>query len=475
MLDLKKINNIAKQWLGNIYRTMKTSITFIAIILLLGCKNQERKKAEFKGTKTIEIEKPQFKSIYDLIINKTEKPNNSSKQFDYSKNYTEKELSGLNLDSTKIGPNEYYFLTDKKFLRKNLKGVDFKIYYQLLYGALSQKILRIERKDSIFDRVLSATIGDGQNVIEISTEFENDSIFKETFVRTETILDDRYLVANEVDSTVKIYVYNQKFNFQEKQVDSFKIRNSEFVDYPVEEIHSNYQISYKDSLDLLLFWRKTAFSSLDTINANFSNSKIESLLYEYFDGKGGISVGGVHYSPDSLFKIYVVRGESCGAYCNPFWKSEIVLANKQIINNLEFKDIENIYLMPDGKYLIIEKSFGRPASVYTETTKSATLISFQGNKINYHPFDYNYPKYNEIQKDSNYNPSGQLSITQEHFIDTEQYLTYDKKSKKLAYGYGTDFSYCCQIDSAYVYKGAFEYQNGKFVHLIEKKKHIKVE
>ncbi|WP_179375551.1 hypothetical protein [Winogradskyella wichelsiae] len=254
-----------------------------------------------------------------------------------------------------------------------------------------------------------------------------------------------------------------------------KSLNEAFIDYPFEEIHSNYKTSHKDSLDLLLFWRKTAFSTLDTINTDFSNLKIKRLLSDYFDGDKGISAGRVYASPDSLFKVFVGRGESCGAYCNPYWVSEIVFANGQIINNLGFTDIENIYLMPDGKYLIKEKSFGRPAAVYSETTKSAILISFEGNKINYHQFDYKYPKYNEIQNDSNFNPSRKLSLSQEHFIKTEQYLNYNNNSNKLSYSYATDFSYCCQIDSVYAYKGEFEYKNGEFIHLKEQKDFIEVQ
>jgi hypothetical protein len=257
--------------------------------------------------------------------------------------------------------------------------------------------------------------------------------------------------------------------------DSLNSRNNEFVDYPINEIHSNFKTSYKDSLDLLRFWRKSAFSTLDTIDADFSNLKIKKLLSDYSDGDKGITVGRIYTSPDNLFKIVVGRGESCGAYCNPYWVSEIVFANGQIINDLNFKDIENIYLMPDGKYLIKEKSFGRPAAVYSETTTSATLISFESNKINYHRFDYNYPKYNEIQNDSIYNPSGKLSLSQEHFIETAQYLTFNNSSKKLSYGYATDFSYCCQIDSVYAYTGEFEYKNGEFVHLTEQKKFIEVD
>ncbi|WP_405225629.1 hypothetical protein [Dokdonia sp. Asnod1-B02] len=259
--------------------------------------------------------------------------------------------------------------------------------------------------------------------------------------------------------------------FTHTKADSVKIKNTGFVDYPIEGVGSNAQLVHKDSLDLDLFWRKTAFSMLDTINMNLPNSKIKNLLFNSDDGKGILNTGGVYYAPDGLFKILVVGGELCGAYCTPFWKSELVFSNGKRIGNLDFRNIEHIYSMPDGNYLIVDKSFDRPASFYSVTTTSATLASFKEEEINYHTFNFTHPKYNEIKNNT---PSKKLSFSQEHFIDVEQYLTYNEDTKKLTYSYGTDFSYCCQIDSAYVFKGEFEYGNGGFTLLHEKKEYIDV-
>lgn len=220
---------------------------------------------------------------------------------------------------------------------------------------------------------------------------------------------------------------------------------------------------------------KKAFNIIDTVNGSFSNSKIGKLIFEAFGGKGGLLISGIHQSPDKYFKILTLNGESCGAYCNSFWESEIIFSNGIKINADSFTEIENIYLMPDGKYLVLQQEYSRPASVFTVSTSSAILLGFENNKINYFPFKYNYPKYNEISNDSNYNPSGKLSLHQEHFINKEQWLKYDVQSKKLRYQYGTDLNYCCNIDSAYIYTGEFEYINGKFKHLKETKEYIKTE
>src|SRR5687767_2275578 len=49
--------------------------------------------------------------------------------------------------------------------------------------------------------------------------------------------------------------------------------------------------------------------SLDSINWDV----VDSLLS---DGRTTCCDGNIFYSPDSSFKIYVIKGESCGGYCN---------------------------------------------------------------------------------------------------------------------------------------------------------------
>lgn len=270
-------------------------------------------------------------------------------------------------------------------------------------------------------------------------------------------------------------VSEEKNSTSEKSDTLIKIPNSAFNDYPLEKILSNFKLTEKDSLNLVTFWRKTAFNFIDTLNGDLSNAKIREYLYDAFDGKGGLTKGSIYQSPDQYFKILIIEGESCGAYCNPFWESEIILSNGTTISADSFTEIENIYLMTDGKYLVIQQEYSRPASVFTFSTSSAILLGFEDNKIAYYPFKYNYSKYKDISNDSTYNPSGKLSLNQEHFINKEQWLKYDMKSKELRYQYGTDLNYCCNIDSAYLYTGKFKYINGEFRHTKETKEYIKIE
>lgn len=453
---------------------MKITLLFIIILSIFGCKNREKNITEL-NQEISENSYKQKKSVYKLIIKKEEIPDNFSKGFEYKKNYTKREVQELKLDTTMIKDNEYYHLSNQDFLNKSLEKINFKIYYRFLYGYLSEKILRIERKDTIFDIFLSASGGDGQETFELSTKFENDSIFEEKTVFRSTIIDDPYLVADKIEIVTTRYQYSQKFDFKKLSVDTTKIPNSAFIDFPSDRISSNFQLTKKDSLNLIKFWRKKAFNIVDTINGNFTNTIIEDLLYKAFSGKGDLLIGGIHQSPDKYFKILTLNGESCGAYCNPFWESLIILSDDTKISSDSFTLIENIYLMTDGKYLVIQQEYSRPASVFTYSTYSAILIGFEDNEIAYYPFKYNYSKYNDISNDSIYNPSGKLSLNQEHFIDKEQWLKYDINSKELRYQYGTDLNYCCNIDSAYIYTGKFKYVDGEFRHTKETKEYIKIE
>ncbi len=459
----------------NGYFKMKKSKIFILFFFIFGCQQIAENKTESNQDDLVTNGRQQEKSIYELIIRKEERPDDFSKKFNYKNYYTGREINELNLDTNKLKSNEYYHLTDQRFLSQDLDDIDFKIYYRFLYGYLSERILRIERNDSIFDRLLSATGGAGQENYEVSTEFRNDSIFEEKIIFKSTVIDDPCLVADKIEVITTRFKYDHKFNFDVLSTDTFSIPNSAFLDFPSEEISADFQLTAKDSISLIKFWREKAFERMDTIIGSLTNAEILDFLYEDFGGKGGLRIGGIGQSPDQKFKILTLKGESCGAYCNPFWESEIILSDGTKISTEFFNEIDNIHLMPDGKYLVLQHSYGRPASVFTVRTVSAILLDIEDKKITYHPIRYKYPKYHEVSGDSLYNPSGQLSLSQEHFIPGDPRMTYDEDAMLLKYKYGTDFRYCCNTDSAFLYVGEFKYKNGEFKHLRETKEFIRID
>ena len=128
-----------------------------------------------------------------------------------------------------------------------------------------------------------------------------------------------------------LFSCSQKLNNTQSSPKILTSLNSDLSDFPIAITDSSSKITYKDSVHLLNFWRNTAVSNLELTNEDISNSELSELVNETFNFKGRFLSGVVYNSPNDLFKILVLKGESCGAYCNPFWESQIVNAKGEII------------------------------------------------------------------------------------------------------------------------------------------------
>lgn len=294
-----------------------------------------------------------------------------------------------------------------------------------------------------------------KQIAKNESEINQDGLVNNGTQQKKSIYEQIIRKEEKPDSFYKKFDFKNNYTSREiieLKVDTLKITKSAFIDFPLYKISSNFNLTFKDSLNLLKFGY----------------------------GRGGYEKGCIYQSPDLSFKIFTLKGQFCGVYCNPFWVSKIILSNGTKISADYFTEIENIYLMPDGKYLVLQQAHYRPASIYSVSSSKAILLCFENENITYYPFKYNYPKYNKISNDrmyndSIYNPSRQLSLSQEHSIERERWLKYDTVTKRLHYQYGTDFRYCCNKDSAYIYSGEFKYINGEFKHIKEIKEYIKTE
>ncbi|CAN5442657.1 hypothetical protein BH11BAC2_BH11BAC2_10910 [soil metagenome] len=157
--------------------------------------------------------------IYNLIVNKKEQLNDQPRP-KFTSRFTENELSRLNLDTNAIQVNEYYQISDEKFLSTELQEPAVLVYYRYNYGDQLEKILRVENNNAYQDITLAMYGGDSNDYTLIS-EFVNDSLFKQTFVNTETIIDEEYLMGYGVDSTVSYFQYDEQLKFVEIHKDSF--------------------------------------------------------------------------------------------------------------------------------------------------------------------------------------------------------------------------------------------------------------
>ncbi len=173
----------------------------------------------------------------------------------------------------------------------------------------------------------------------------------------------------------------------------------------------------------------------------------------------------IHHSPDGMFYILIVEGEGCGAYCNPWWASRIVSSSlNKTYDECPFTNIQAIHRMPDGKYLVIQSSYGRPASVYTVEGRRAHLISFENDELEFHRIAYKYPRGGE---NTDKYEKGAIIFEQEHFISNDIFIEYDESQQTLKYQYGRNYLFCCQEDSTFIYSGQFKYNSGSFVHEFE--------
>jgi hypothetical protein len=160
--------------------------------------------------------------LFDLILNKKEAPENFPAKVDRRKRFTEKEVQGLRLDTTQVGLNDFFFLTDDLFLSKQPDSLNFRIYFTHKFGDEFTKWLRIERENKIHDQLLAQTGGDSNSYMTLS-EFVDDSTFVRTSTLTETAVDEETRKGYDTDSIVTRYKYNINFDFTETAKDSFRI------------------------------------------------------------------------------------------------------------------------------------------------------------------------------------------------------------------------------------------------------------
>jgi len=217
------------------------NLIYILFIIIFACnlKKSENTEPVLDVSEEKPIENHQPKTLFDLIRNKKETAYNLPKDFDFSKNYTEKELKALELDPSKIGADEYYFLSDQDFLEKEIEGLSFQIYYRHSYGNQLEKILRVQRIDTVFDITLAGKYSNGSEGSTFSTEFRNDKRFKKSWADIKMVKDEADIRAYYIDSIWTFYHYDNHLNLTE---------NTEFSSKYYKAIKENPETGKRDTL-----------------------------------------------------------------------------------------------------------------------------------------------------------------------------------------------------------------------------------
>ena len=224
----------------------------------------------------------------------------------------------------------------------------------------------------------------------------------------------------------------------------------------------NFMPIYGQSDSLLLsdFIRSVENDYLEEEEQILSEEEKERLLSE----QGIFMLGGeLTYAPDSAFVIFQVVGESCGAYCNPFWESKVLPREGSMVDLPFLSPVDTILLLPDSSYLVLQSSSVRPASVFSISTLAASIFHWDAGVLQFQSFNYPDPRWGA--QEGTFNPI--LSFSQEHFLDTDQYLYFEPGDQTLRYQYAYDLSYCCEEDASFVVKGHYQYLDGELVWVAE--------
>lgn len=178
----------------------------------------------------------------------------------------------------------------------------------------------------------------------------------------------------------------------------------------------------------------------------------EALDREFDDSRMMFMDHQLVHSPDGLFKIYAIQLESCGAYCNSSWYAWIhynLKAEQEESQSINLNQVKEIHPLPDGKYLIIDESWGRPASVFTVQCLNATLISIKTDSVMLHPIPFRKGE--------------QLAFCQDDGLEAEEAsLKYNPDSNTLSYRYISSYAYSHGLNTDSICSGEFDYLKGEF-------------
>lgn len=190
--------------------------------------------------------------------------------------------------------------------------------------------------------------------------------------------------------------------------------------------------------------------ALDSLTSELNEELEQGMSWDY---------GALYKSDDGLIKVYHFSGESCDAYCNPFYQSIFLIGSTENDSNkfietyeLDF-DLDSIITLEKGKfYLIFGNHSGRPRGVESvwgqtvvlcsiddgleyrwrlESTTSSLVekdaplseISFDSDKMT---VSYRYDWYDEMDEFKMYRVSGTWRFNGFSFEEEERKAEYNK-------------------------------------------------
>ena len=211
-----------------------------------------------------------------------------------------------------------------------------------------------------------------------------------------------------------------------------------------------------DSIQLEQYVRDMKMSLIgEEIDVDLPPEEQDSLLSVLlFESRSSVENAGVVKSPDGAFTVFYVEGNSCGAYCNPIYAANLHSDDGKIVKEIEAAWVTAIHKLPDGKYLLLDESWARPASVFTVTCKSVLVFAIGDTSITEEPFVHLDPDKEETGFSFCHRYGDEVEV--------EPMLDYDPSEQTLRYRYSDNNFYPAGGDMIFVYNGTFRYKNGRF-------------
>ncbi|AEV32134.1 hypothetical protein Oweho_1128 [Owenweeksia hongkongensis DSM 17368] len=142
-------------------------------------------------------------------------------------------------------------------------------------------------------------------------------------------------------------------------------------------------------------------------------------------------LGTVYYSPDTIFKVFSIVGNSGGSSKTMYYN--FIHLNDSIILDMswEYSVIDTILKISDSTYVIIDYSF--PGYIMGSMTYNFRLLRFQADTLIPTPIDKNHYTFLDEDRSKYYNDY--FSISSLHGLEDWTYMKYILQNNTIQFQY----------------------------------------
>lgn len=180
----------------------------------------------------------------------------------------------------------------------------------------------------------------------------------------------------------------------------------------------------------------STFIGID-IDSLIASEKADSLdeLANELTGSIGWEYGEVVYSPDNVFKIFTIAGNSGGSSKSMYY-SFIHIHDTTVLNmSWEYSILDSIVKVSDSTYVIIDYSY--PGYIYGSTTYNFRLLKLQRDTLM--PISIDYSEYDLLDGDDYKYFDDYFSISSLYGLEDWSYMKYTRQSNTIQFQYAISY------------------------------------